>query len=152
MSNDGTNIAISTDVTEVALTESNVSINVVPSDTSVVVEGDAISIDINPTVVTVEAKGMAISTAPAAAQVSVSPTGTITATNLQDALGQLADQDFRTEEAPTGYRIEVGDTWYDTNDDQLKIYRQTSNGVYEWVPIMIGNDSEDSDNIDAGAF
>ena len=39
-----------------------------------------------------------------------------------------------------------------SNDDQLKIYRQTSNGVYEWVPIMIGNDSEDSDNIDAGAF
>ena len=152
MSSDGTNIAISTDVTEVALTESNVSINVVPSDTSVVVEGDAISVDINPTVVSVEAKGMAISTAPAAAQVSVTPTGTITATNLQSALEQLAGQDFRQDEAPTGSNVEEGDVWYDTNDNQLYVYREISAGTFQWVPIMVGNESDDSDNIDAGAF
>lgn len=130
------------------------SISVAENKTTVSVEDTKVSINIVPNVTTVEARGISISDAigVSSGSIAVTPTGTITATNLQEALSQLADQDFRTEEAPTGSRIEVGDTWYDTNDDQLKIYRQTANGVYEWVPIMIGNDSEDSDNIDAGAF
>ena len=78
--------------------------------------------------------------------------GTITADNVRDALQQLADQDFRTAEIPTGSNIEEGDTWYDTDDNQLKVYRETSSGVFEWVPIMIGNISDDSDTLDAGAF
>ena len=78
--------------------------------------------------------------------------GTITATNVREALQQLADQDFRSAGIPTGPNIEEGDTWYDTDDNQLKVYRETSSGVFEWVPIMIGNDSPDSDTLDAGAF
>ena len=78
--------------------------------------------------------------------------GTITADNVSDALKQLADQDFRTTDTPTGSNIEEGDTWYDTDDNQLKVYRETSSGVFEWVPIMIGNISDDSDTLDAGAF
>jgi len=136
MSDKGTSISVSETMTTVSVEDTQVSINIVPNIT------------------TVEARGLSISSALGsnASAIGVVPTGTITATNLQDALRQLADQDFRTDEVPTGSRIEVGDTWYDTDDDQLKIYRQTSNGVYEWVPIMIGDDSEDSDNIDAGAF
>ena len=45
-----------------------------------------------------------------------------------------------------------GDLWYDTDDDQLKIYRETSPGTFQFVPIMIGDDSADSDTIDAGSF
>ena len=78
--------------------------------------------------------------------------GTITADNVSDALKQLADQDFRTTDTPTGSNIEEGDTWYDTDDNQLKVYRETSSGVFEWVPIMVGNISDDSDTLDAGAF
>ena len=78
--------------------------------------------------------------------------GTITADNVSDALKQLADQDFRTTTAPTGSNVEEGDTWYDTDDNQLKVYRETSSGVFEWVPIMVGNISDDSDTLDAGAF
>lgn len=78
--------------------------------------------------------------------------GTITADNVSDALKQLADQDFRSTTAPTGSNVEEGDTWYDTDDNQLKVYRETSSGVFEWVPIMIGNISDDSDTLDAGAF
>lgn len=77
---------------------------------------------------------------------------TLTATNLQEAIEQLADQDFRSTTTPTGSNIEVGDTWYDTDDNQLKVYRETSVGVFEWVPIMIGDLSIDSDTVDAGAF
>ena len=78
--------------------------------------------------------------------------GTITADNVSDALKQLADQDFRTTTAPTGSNVEEGDTWYDTDDNQLKVYRETSSGVFEWVPIMVGAASDDSDTLDAGAF
>ena len=78
--------------------------------------------------------------------------GTITADNVSDALKQLADQNFRSDDTPTGSNIEEGDTWYDTDDNQLKVYRETSSGVFEWVPIMVGNISEDSDTLDAGAF
>lgn len=78
--------------------------------------------------------------------------GTITADNVSDALKQLADQDFRSTTAPTGSNVEEGDTWYDTDDNQLKVYRETSSGVFEWVPIMVGNISDDSDTLDAGAF
>ena len=78
--------------------------------------------------------------------------GTITADNVSDALKQLADQDFRTTSTPTGSNVEEGDTWYDTDDNQLKVYRETSSGVFEWVPIMVGNISDDSDTLDAGAF
>ena len=72
------------------------------------------------------------------------PHGTITATNVQAALEQLADQSFRSDTAPTGTvvagvsTLSEGDTWYDTNDEQFKVYRETSNGVYEWVPIIVG--------------
>lgn len=130
------------------------SISVSENKTTVSVEDTQVSINIVPNVTTVEAKGLSISDAVgvSSGSVSVTPTGTITATNLQGALEQLADQDFRTDEAPTSSRVEVGDTWYDTNDHQLKIYRQTTPGTFEWVPIMVGDDSQDSDNIDAGAF
>ena len=49
-------------------------------------------------------------------------------------------------------RLGLIDTWYDIDDNQLKVYRETSSGVFEWVPIMIGNISDDSDTLDAGAF
>ena len=78
--------------------------------------------------------------------------GTITADNVSDALKQLADQDFRTTDTPTGSNIEEGDTWYDVDDNQLKVYRETSSGVFEWVPIIVGAASGDSDTLDAGAF
>lgn len=124
---------------------------------SVTVAEEVTTIDITPTVTTVEAKGLAISNANATS-LPMSPYGTITATNVQAALEQLADQDFRSDTAPTGTTVagvstlSEGDTWYDTNDEQFKVYRETSTGVYEWVPIIVGDSSGDSDTLDAGAF
>ena len=80
------------------------------------------------------------------------PTGALTATNVQAALDQLAAQDFRSDSAPTGANLEEGDTWYDTDDNQLKVYRETSVGVFQWVPIIVGAAGDDSDTLDAGAF
>ena len=84
--------------------------------------------------------------------VTVTPYNTISSTNLQTVLQGLADQDFRGASAPTGSTVSEGDTWYDTDDDQLKVYRETSSGNFAWVPIMVGNISADSDTIDAGSY
>lgn len=85
-------------------------------------------------------------------KVTVTPYNTITATNLQEALEQLADQNFRSNEAPSSGNIEEGDIWYDKDDDQIKVYRETSIGVFNWVPIIVGSPLDDSDTLDAGAF
>ena len=73
---------------------------------------------------------------------------------VEGALDFLADQHFVQVTAPTANTTNLaeGDFFYDTDDNQLKIYRETSSGNYEFVPIMIGNDSADSDTIDAGSF
>jgi hypothetical protein len=78
--------------------------------------------------------------------------GPITADNVRDAIQQLADQNFRTTETPTGPNIQEGDTWYDIDDNQLKVYRETSTNTFEWVPIIVGAAGDDSDTLDAGAF
>lgn len=118
-----------------------------------VTERDVIEVTLSPENTTIEINNFAV---PVnfldAGNVIFAPHGTISATNVQDALNQLADQDFRTTTAPVGANVEEGDTWYDTDDNQLKVYRETSEGVFEWVPIIVGNISPDSDTLDAGAF
>lgn len=79
---------------------------------------------------------------------------TVTADNVRDAIKQLADQQFRgtTPPADGTANLEEGDLFYDTDDDQLKVYRETSSGVFQFVPIIVGDASGDSDTLDAGAF
>ena len=84
-----------------------------------------------------------------------SPVGTLTGqTTVEGALNFLANQFFVATTAPTANTTNLaeGDLFYDTDDNQLKIYRETTEGTFSFVPIMIGNDSADSDTIDAGAF
>ena len=132
----GTKIAITEEVTQVAVTNNN-SIGVALSDN----------------VTTVSVNNMAL---PAqfqdAANIAITPYNTITSTNLQVALQQLADQNFRGTSAPTGSTVQEGDTWYDTDDDQLKVYRETSPGTFQWVPIIVGAAGGDSDTVDAGSY
>ena len=89
-----------------------------------------------------------------AANVVFAGHNTITANNVSDALKQLADQSFRgtTPPADGSANLEEGDLFYDTDDDQIKVYRETSTGVFEFVPIIVGDASGDSDTLDAGAF
>ena len=100
----------------------------------------AISITIEPSNTVVTAN-LALADA-GAASVSVTPTGSITATTLQGALEELAAQDFRSNDAPTGNNVEVGDTWYDTNDDIFYVYR-TIDGVTDWRPLLSSDDESD---------
>ena len=115
---------------------------------TVTVAEDVTTINIAPTVTTVEARGLAISLASAAA-LPFTPYGTITATNVQAALSQLADQDFRTDSAPSGTNVSEGDTWYDLDDNIYKIYREISAGVFAWTNLVV---AETDTSLDAGAF
>jgi uncharacterized protein YqgV (UPF0045/DUF77 family) len=127
---DGTSVAISETVTTVTVAEDTTTINIAP------------------TITTVEAKGLAISLANAAA-LPVTPHGTITATNVQAALQQLADQDFRSTSQPTGTNVQEGDTWYDTDDNIMKVYREISTGVFAWTNLVV---AETDDTLDAGSY
>ena len=83
------------------------------------------------------------------------PVGSLSGTdNVEDALNFLANQFYVATSAPTANteNLAEGDLFYDTDDNQLKIYRETSSGNFEFVPIMIGNSSADSDTVDAGGF
>ena len=76
------------------------------------------------------------------------------ASTVEQALLQLADQFFVQTTAPTAgtTNLAEGDLFYDTDDNQLKIYREITSGTFQFVPIMIGNASSDSDTVDAGSF
>ena len=83
------------------------------------------------------------------------PVGTLSdESTVEGALNFLANQFFVQTTAPTSSTTDLaeGDLFYDTDDNQLKIYREVSTGTFSFVPIMIGNDSSDSDTVDAGAF
>ena len=83
------------------------------------------------------------------------PVGTLSdESTVEGALNFLANQFFVQTTAPTSSTTDLaeGDLFYDTDDNHLKIYREVSTGTFSFVPIMIGNDSADSDTVDAGAF
>lgn len=132
------------------------TIQVTENVTTITATGDQISIDLTDDVTTIQAYNLAVPTAVPgvidASSVTVSAYNTIPSGFLDNALKVLADQNFRSDSTPTGSYIEEGDTWYDTDDNQLKVYRETSSGVFEWVPIILGTSSGDSDTLDGGAF
>lgn len=114
---------------------------------------EEVVVNLNPEIVEVEVNNFAIPVNYLDAEnVFLAPHGTVTADNVQEAIRQLADQDFRQAVTPTGSNIEEGDTWYNIDTDQFYVYRRTSPTELAWVPIMVGNDSPDSDTLDAGAF
>ena len=132
------------------------TISVTEAVTEVSVTGTSTTIDITDDVTELQAYTLAVPfEVPGqitAANVTVVPYGTITTTNLRDALKELADQDFRGASTPSGSYISEGDTWYDTDDEQFKVYRETSTGTFQWVPIIVGAAAGDSDTIDAGSY
>ena len=130
---------IPNDGTQVVISETNVAVSVSENVTT---------LNIVPAVTTVEAKGLAIALSDSAAM-GVTPYGSITATNVQAALYQLADQDFRSNDTPTGTNVSEGDTWYDLDDNIMKVYREISSGVFAWTNVVV---AETNDTLDAGAF
>ena len=135
MSVAGVNVAVSEAVTKVTASS-----------------GTKIAVALSEQATNIKINNFAIPVASTAAAIAFTPYGALTATNIADAIQQLADQNFRSPDAPTGSNVGEGDIWYDTDDDELKVYRETSTGVFQWVPIIVGAAGSDSDTLDAGAF
>ena len=127
--------------------QANYSVTVDPTQTS-------LNTTVQSTTLTLSA-ALATSATAAESVAFTGPVGTLTGiTNVQDALNFLANQFFVSTSAPSAdtTNLAEGDLFYDTDDNQLKIYRETTSGNFEFVPIMIGNSSADSDTVDAGSF
>tara|TARA_B110000858_G_scaffold23390_1_gene23645 strand:- start:303 stop:707 length:405 start_codon:yes stop_codon:yes gene_type:complete len=126
-------------------------VTVSESITDITVTGqETIAVDITQSDVNVEVNNFVLPSQSQDAQNTVvAPYGTITATNVQDALKQLADQDFRSTSTPTGTNVSEGDTWYDTDDNIMKVYREVSTGVFAWTNLVV---ADTDDLLDAGAF
>ena len=127
-------------------------IEVTETVSEITATGDQISIDLTDDVTTIEAYNLAVPTAVpgviAASSVTVDGYNTIPSGFLDNALKVLADQSFRGSSAPSGARVEEGDTWYDTTNDIFFVYR-TLNGVTDWHPLLAT--AQDS-RLDGGAF
>ena len=124
--------------------------------TTVTITPSTTSINATAQTTTLTISSAIASTASDAATISFNnPAGTLGGQNtVEGALNFLANQFYVATTAPSAdtTNLAEGDLFYDTDDNQLKIYRETSSGTFEFVPIMIGNDSADSDTVDAGSF
>jgi len=89
----------------------------------------------------------------AASDITYLQTGSLAGGNLQDALGDLADQFYRQSSTPSGSNLAEGDLWYNTSSEELFVYREISTSVYEWHTIAsAGGSSPTSFTLDGGSF
>ena len=118
----------------VSVTEENRTVSVVDSGTNVVsVNNLAIP------------SGVATSTA---TNTTLTATGSVSSTNVQGAIAELARQQYSQDTAPTD--VEAGTFWYETDTENLYVYREISPNVYSWVAVILGE--EDSDILDGGSY
>ena len=92
-----TTIEITEDVTEITATGDDITVAITDDKTQLTLSHLAISTTVPGTI--------------DAGNVVTTPYNTLTATDLETALKQLADQDFRGASAPTGSTVSEGDTW-----------------------------------------
>jgi len=88
---------------------------------------------------------------PTAQAVSFAGYGNLSAGSVEQAIQQLADNSFSQSSVPST-NLNEGDTWYNTTTETFNVYRETSAGVFQWVPILVAAAGGDSDTLDAGAF
>jgi hypothetical protein len=86
-------------------------------------------------------------------QVTYTATTTLPGGNVQEALADLAEQFFKQSATPSGSNLEEGDLWYDTANEELRVYREVSTSVYEWHTIAAaGGSTPTSFTLDGGSF
>ena len=126
---------------------------VVDTTTVTVTSEEAVNVAIAP-----ETTDIALAVAPAAnaSQIGSTAYGYVSATNIQTAIEQLADQFYRSTGAPSGTNLGEGDLWYDTANEELKVYREISSGSFAWIALVAGGyvagETSLMDKLDGGFF
>ncbi len=126
----------------------------VDTTTVTVTSEEAVNVAIAP-----ETTDVAISVVPAstiASAIGSTAYGSITATNIQTAIEQLADQFYRGSTTPSGTNLGEGDLWYDTANEELRVYREISSGSFAWIALVAGGyiagETSLMDKLDGGFF
>jgi hypothetical protein len=127
---------------------------VVDTTTVTVTSEEAVNVAIAP-----ETTEVAISVVPAstiASAIGSVAYANITATNIQTAIEQLADQFYRGSTTPSGTNLGEGDLWYDTANEELRVYREISSGSFAWIALVAGGyiagETSLMDKLDGGFF
>jgi len=127
---------------------------VVDTTTVTVTSEEAVNVAIAP-----ETTDVAISVVPASTTASAIGSvayANITATNIQTAIEQLADQFYRGSTTPSGTNLGEGDLWYDTANEELRVYREISTGSFAWIALVAGGyiagETSLMDKLDGGFF
>lgn len=130
------------------MSETAVSVVVQEVQNSVTVNDDSVTVNVSP-----KQTSVAVSSAVAtgADNIPFSGTGTVSqAGSVATAIQTLADNFFNQVDTPTGSNLNEGDLWYDSDDNQLKVYRETSTNVFEFVPLAQATGT--MNNLDGGLF
>ena len=131
-----------------------ITVTVNEDPTYITVDESTLSVTINQSnnPITVTTTSDLTFSASLAEDVVYTQTGSLAGGNVQDALGDLADQFFRQSSTPSGSNLADGDLWYNTASEELFVYRQVSGG-YEWHTIAsAGGSSPTSFTLDGGSF
>ena len=127
---------------------------VVDTTTVTVTSEEAVNVAIAP-----ETTSVAISVVPAstvASAIGSTAYGPISATTVQAAIEQLADQFYRGSTTPSGTNLGEGDLWYDTANEELRVYREISTGSFAWIALVAGGyiagETSLMDKLDGGFF
>ena len=131
-----------------------ITVTVNEDPTYITVDESTLSVTINQSnnPITVTTTSDLTFSASLAEDVVYTQTGSLAGGNVQDALGDLADQFFRQGSTPSGSNLAEGDLWYNTASEELFVYRQVSGG-YEWHTIAsAGGSSPTSFTLDGGSF
>ena len=83
-----------------------------------------------------------------ASAINYSPTGRMASTTVQGALDEIAGDFFVQDGTPSGSQLNEGDLWYDTDDDEIKVYREST-----WQTLAgAGGTAETMLTLDGGSF
>lgn len=110
------------------------------ADTEITVEEDVT------TVAVTASTPVSITTA---SGIGFTPFGHVGSTDVQNALEEVIDQ-FTVQTAQPGSPVE-GQLFYDTDDNLLQVYADTSGGT-QWITLLRAGNASDMTKLDGGSF
>ena len=95
-----------------------------PVSTTLTIDGLSTEYNISGTSTTLEISTQISATV--ATAIIYEPSGRMESTNVQTALDEIAGDYFVQAGTPSGSQLNEGDHWYDTDDDEIKVYREST--------------------------